>query len=356
MSASPYLITGPALISFSGGRTSGFMLRQILDAHGGTLPPDVHVAFANTGKERPETLRFVHECGSPWGIRVRWLEWRPGNPGFEEVGYNSASRSGEPFAALIRQKGFLPNAVARFCTQELKIRAMRDFALGLGWERWVNAVGLRYDEGHRVLKALARNDENKERFKAVMPMAKAKHSRQDVMAFWAEQPFDLGLRSYEGNCDLCFRAATEVDQARPGFDRVARLWFNALTGEDGVVMHDGSVRITGPAEIVSLDWVITGGETDQGSHKARPTHPAWFRSLRDQCAAARLPYHHKQNGEWAAGWSYEHPGAMLDYGRWLPLPPGNRMAVVYRVGKRAAGRLLDGATHDALPVAIAGVR
>src|SRR3546814_3041300 len=46
------------------------------------------------------------------------------------------------------------------------------------------------------------------------------------------------------------------------------------------------------------DWIITGGETDQGGHKARPTHPEWFRRLRDQAAAAGAAFHHKQNGEW----------------------------------------------------------
>ena len=53
----PFLIEGSAVISFSGGRTSGYMLRRILDVG---LQPDVHVLFTNTGKERPETL----ECGS----------------------------------------------------------------------------------------------------------------------------------------------------------------------------------------------------------------------------------------------------------------------------------------------------
>lgn len=43
-----------------------------------------------------------------------------------------------------------------------------------------------------------------------------------------------------------------------------------------------------------IDWVITGGETDQGGHKARPTHPDWFRSLRDQCRSAGIPFHLKQ--------------------------------------------------------------
>jgi hypothetical protein len=77
------------------------MLHQIIQAHGGALPDDVVVAFANTGKEREETLRFVHECGSRWGVHVRWVEWRPMPERFAEVGYNSAARNGEPFEGLI---------------------------------------------------------------------------------------------------------------------------------------------------------------------------------------------------------------------------------------------------------------
>ena len=199
-----YRIDGPALISFSGGRTSAYMLHEILRAYDGQLPDDVVVAFANTGKERPETLRFVHECDSRWNVKVHWLEWRDAKPCFEEVGFNSASRAGEPFAALIAKKGYLPNAVTRFCTLELKVRVMRDFAKSLGWTHWSNIVGLRYDEGHRVLKALARNDTGKETWQTVMPLSKAKVTVNDVKAFWAAQPFDLGLRHYEGNCDLCF--------------------------------------------------------------------------------------------------------------------------------------------------------
>jgi len=202
-----YMIAGPALISFSGGRTSGYMLHEIVRAYGGQLPDDVVVTFANTGKEREETLRFVHECSTRWGVRVRWLEWRDTEAGFDEVGFNSASRHGEPFAALIAKRKFLPNAVTRYCTQELKIRVMRDFARSLGWERWNNVVGLRYDEGHRVLKQLDRNAQAKERYTAVMPLSTAKVTRADVMAFWAAQPFDLGLMPYEGNCDLCFLKA-----------------------------------------------------------------------------------------------------------------------------------------------------
>jgi 3'-phosphoadenosine 5'-phosphosulfate sulfotransferase (PAPS reductase)/FAD synthetase len=204
MSADPFIIDGPTLWSFSGGRTSAYMLWRALQAYGGKLPDNHVVAFANTGKEREETLRFVYECGSRWGVEIVWLEWVNAKPCFQTVGFNSAARNGEPFAALIDKKGYLPNAVARFCTQELKIRTIRDYCRSIGWDRWKNAVGLRHDEGHRVLKALARNHEAKERFTAAVPLANAKVTVRDVKAFWDAQPFDLGLRHYEGNCDLCF--------------------------------------------------------------------------------------------------------------------------------------------------------
>jgi 3'-phosphoadenosine 5'-phosphosulfate sulfotransferase (PAPS reductase)/FAD synthetase len=199
-----YKIEGPALISFSGGRTSAFMLHEILRAHDGKLPDDVVVAFANTGKEREETLRFVHECGSRWGINIVWVEYRRDAPGFAEVGYNSASRAGEPFAALIESKQYLPKSVMRFCTTELKIRPMSKLCRTLGWANWTNVIGLRYDEGHRVLKAIDRSESGKDPWRNEMPMAKAKVTERDVRAFWREQDFDLGLESYEGNCDLCF--------------------------------------------------------------------------------------------------------------------------------------------------------
>lgn len=228
----PFMITGPALVSFSGGRTSAFMLWRILQAHGGTLPADVVVTFANTGKERPETLRFVHECATRWAVPVVWLEWTAAAPGFVEVGFNSASRSGEPFSALISKKGYLPNAVTRFCTLELKVRVMKHFAQrGLGWKRWANVVGLRHDEGHRCLKAYARNAANKEPFVTVLPLDKGRISRADVAAFWEAQPFDLGLRHYEGNCDLCFlkgrKKLTNIIRERPGVEK----WW--ITQEDG---------------------------------------------------------------------------------------------------------------------------
>lgn len=98
MTGDPYRIAGPAVISFSGGRTSAYMLKHILDAHGGTLSGDVAVVFANTGKERPETLDFVAECGVRWNFPIAWVEYDWDAPRRTRiVSFDTAARNGEPF-------------------------------------------------------------------------------------------------------------------------------------------------------------------------------------------------------------------------------------------------------------------
>jgi 3'-phosphoadenosine 5'-phosphosulfate sulfotransferase (PAPS reductase)/FAD synthetase len=206
----PFHITGPALISFSGGRTSAYMLWRILQAHGGTLPDDVHVCFANTGKEREETLRFVHECGTRWGVRVRWLEFvtdlrRVGAAGrFEEVGYNSASRDGEPLSRLIARKQSLFSTMrGRWCTQHCKVGVLHDFMQTQGYAggEYVETIGFRADERDRVYEMPRRALNAGRRF--AFPLAEAGVRKGDVLRWWEKQPFDLMIPRGSGNCDHC---------------------------------------------------------------------------------------------------------------------------------------------------------
>lgn len=102
-----------------------------------------------------------------------------------------------------------------------------------------------------------------------------------------------------------------------------------------------------------IDWIIAGGESDT-KRRARPMHVTWARSLRDQCAEAGVPFFFKQWGDWAR-WE---PRYTADPGRLIYLGvdgsysgnPGIRREPMVRIGKKAAGALLDGVSHKAMPV------
>lgn len=202
---SPYLLPeGNVQIAFSGGRTSAYMLHQILEANGGIPEPRVQVTFQNTGREREETLDFVAEVGRRWGVGIVWLEYVGGPPvGFRIVGHQGAARNGEPFEDLIRRKQALPNQYQSFCTAELKVLTAKRYAVSLGWKRWTSVVGLRADEQHRTLRSDVR-------YTSMTPLRTAGVSKHDVALFWRAQPFDLRLpvvkgKTIGGNCKKCFK-------------------------------------------------------------------------------------------------------------------------------------------------------
>lgn len=215
----PYLIDGPTCLSFSGGSTSGYMLWRTLQAN---RRPDLNdylrVAFANTGREDEATLRFVDACDRRWlrpiGLAIEWVEYRDDAAGHAVVTFETASRDGEPFEALIKKRNYLPNPVTRFCTVELKIRAMHKRLKALGWHEtedgWDQLIGIRADEQRRVAKIRARGRSTESAKESMrMPLADAGVTWQEVDAFWGAQPFKLELarhngRTLAGNCDLCF--------------------------------------------------------------------------------------------------------------------------------------------------------
>ena len=83
----PYTILEPTCISFSGGRTSAFMLHKVLLNGGGQLPDQAKVIFCNTGKEDEATLQFVKDCSDQWNVPITWLEYISEEPKFKVVNF-----------------------------------------------------------------------------------------------------------------------------------------------------------------------------------------------------------------------------------------------------------------------------
>ena len=207
----PFRIDGPTCISFSGGRTSAYMLWRVLQSNNG-LPSEAIVCFANTGKEEEATLRFVRDCGVNWNVPITWVEYRNEERGYAVVDFDTASRNGEPFEALIRKRQYLPNPITRFCTVELKILAMEKLHFASGWVDWETMVGIRADEQRRVAKIRRDPSGGRKSCERTMPLADAGITIADIDAFWRTQPFRLELptpngKTLAGNCDLCFLKA-----------------------------------------------------------------------------------------------------------------------------------------------------
>jgi 3'-phosphoadenosine 5'-phosphosulfate sulfotransferase (PAPS reductase)/FAD synthetase len=241
----PFEITEPTCISFSGGRTSAYMLYRILQAHDMSLPPEAIVCFANTGKECEETLEFVHDCETNWGVKINWLEYKAHEipkERFRVVNYETASRNGEPFLDSIKQNGKfnLPNPVARFCTINMKIRVIHHYLKSLGWKHNENMdwVGIRADEQRRAAKI----DRSR------TPLVAAGITKADVGAFWKNHAFDLKLPNnngvtMHGNCDLCFlKPAHQIQSLIQEKPERALWWMNIeeLASQSTETFGDGA--------------------------------------------------------------------------------------------------------------------
>lgn len=205
----------PIIVSFSGGRTSAYLLRLLLDNY---PEADIRVVFANTSKEREETLAFVQECSIRWGIHITWIqavinpELGQGNS-YEVVSYETAARQGEVFEAAIKKYG-IPNRSFPMCSRELKSNPIEKWVKDtVGDQYYEHALGIRADGADRA------GD------KKWYPLVQWGVTKRRVRAWWSAQPFDLQLKDYEGNCDLCWKKSLRktyaVIEQRPG---VADWW------------------------------------------------------------------------------------------------------------------------------------
>jgi len=189
-------------ISFSGGRTSAYMAKLLIDNWSDRY--DFIITFANSGLEHPKTLDFVHNCDAHFGFNTVWLEavvhdGRVAST-HKVVNHATAARKGEPFEAVIQKYG-IPNTAFPYCTRELKINPMNSYlrSLGLDYKTTPTAIGIREDEKRRVSKA-AGVTQIYYPLIDVWPTDKA-----EILDWWSKQSFDLGIDEFEGNCQGCYK-------------------------------------------------------------------------------------------------------------------------------------------------------
>lgn len=192
------------LISFSGGRTSAFMTQWLLENKKDKY--NMKVIFSNTGREHEQTLDFIDKCDKFFGFNLIWIEpvvTHKAGIGIRSriVDYNTAKRNGEPFEDIIK-KYSIPNRTSPFCSEYMKRNAIRSFVkTELKWKLkdYQVAIGIRADEFDRI-------SSNFKRDRIIYPLIHwVKTNRSDVNKYWLNMPFDLELKSYEGNCKTCWK-------------------------------------------------------------------------------------------------------------------------------------------------------
>ncbi|WP_284464860.1 hypothetical protein [Chryseobacterium sp.] len=211
------------LILFSSGRTSAFLSKYFKERHGFDQKIQMYrssgkpiytyhknnrgdrcvFVMMNTGKERKESLKFADRCDKEWDLGLNYLEAvvsleKGKGTTHRLVKFQNLDRKGEVFESMLK-KYPLPTNKASNCTRELKQRPQESFLRFIGWHKAVKVIGIRADEEHR--KSINADKEN-----VIYPLCdEIAVDSKFIRTWWDRQPFDLQLRDYEGNCDLCFK-------------------------------------------------------------------------------------------------------------------------------------------------------
>lgn len=193
-------------ISFSGGKTSAYMLAMILTAkRAGIITQPIHVTFCNTGLEHEETLKFVQRCDEHFEAGVVWLEavvTHGERIGIRHriVNFQTASRNGEPYHEYIKKHG-IPNAAFPQCNSRLKLDVMESYRRSIGMKpnTYSTAIGIRADEIRRI------SWDGMISIGLFYPCIDAGIGKSDVNAYWQTMPFNLNIPEHYGNCITCWK-------------------------------------------------------------------------------------------------------------------------------------------------------
>lgn len=222
------------IVSFSGGRTSAYMLWFILNEWEHRSEYEIKVVFANTGLEDSETLVFVHRCSIYFKVPIVWVEARhlddngkPFSPKgwavkHQVVDFFTAAKkpyhikdsftkkhltnppywksdwSWTPFEEMISVLG-IPSTNAPTCSPQLKRKAIESYARSIGWKGYYTAIGIRYDEPKRISPAA------KKRRLIYVLAEDTVMAKYDILTWWKNHEFDLNVKTGFGNCDMCWK-------------------------------------------------------------------------------------------------------------------------------------------------------
>ena len=294
------------VVSDSGGRSSKFLAKFMLDKYG---KDNVDFVFMDTGEEHEETYKFIRSCNKAFGLDLTCLRGDFSLPigagvGYRVVSIDDIKPDSKPFEEMMAKYG-VPYIGGMFCTDRMKLKPYKKYCdKTYGKNNYETWLGVRYDEPKRLvgdnknkelsaykqLKIDGLNDDcisllyvnaredikeldrwqisdlskallvkridylNKENLHYLAEICE--HEKEDILSFWSEMPFDLQCDEWSGNCKFCPKksdlklAASKIDSPQ-GYDN-----FNRSLRSDSVRVDDNtghySKMYRGKQSLVSL--------------------------------------------------------------------------------------------------------
>lgn len=218
-------MTEPQVVSFSGGRTSAYLVYLMEQER--LIGANVHYVFMDTGAEHPKTYDFIRNIVHRWGIPLVCIRMvaLPMNKG---VGYKAVSVDDlepdlTPFRDMLRKYG-APDSARPHCSNKMKERPFQRYCKDRFGKEYVTWLGIRADEPNRL------GERKGVRFLAEITSA----TKQDILNWWGAQPFDLGISEHLGNCVFCVKKADGKLNLAIRDESMMFLAFNGLVSGDDV--------------------------------------------------------------------------------------------------------------------------
>lgn len=195
-------------------------------------------AMANTSKEREESLLFMDECDKYYGLNMNWIEAVFNGVGigvdFNIVKYEDLKRNGEIFEEGIRKFG-IPSCMNKWCNRDLKLVPLKKFADSVfGLNNYSIAVGIRIDEIDRVRK-------DYKECNVFYPLIDHNISKIDRNFFWKNEPIQITIPAYKGNCDLCFEKSNRKLMTIIREDFHLCKWWQDMIEKYGTITIEGKL-------------------------------------------------------------------------------------------------------------------
>jgi len=200
--------------------------------------PDHNIinVMANTSKEREESLHFMNECDKHYKLNLVWLEAEFHEKGkgvtYNIINYKYLKRKGEIFESGIQKFG-IPNKENKWCNRDMKYEVLTKYGNDIfGRNNYSVAVGLRDDEMDRVRKDYKTNN-------VFYPLMDRKISSKDRNRFWNNQPIQITIPDFKGNCDVCFAKSNRKLMTILKQEEFKGSWWSEMVNKYGSIPLDG---------------------------------------------------------------------------------------------------------------------